>query len=43
MGQKVDVLGISQFNIIARTQKIQAHNVDALLCSMNSYLGIMCM
>jgi len=32
---------ISKFNTIARTQKIQAHNVDALLCSMNSYLGIM--
>jgi hypothetical protein len=32
---------ISKFNTIARTQKIESHNVDALLCSMNSYLGIM--
>ena len=32
---------ISKFNAIARTQKINPNNVDALLCSMNSYLGIM--
>ena len=32
---------ISKFNAIARTQQINPNNVDALLCSMNSYLGIM--
>ena len=32
---------ISKFNTIARTQNVESQNVDALLCSMNSYLGIM--
>ncbi len=32
---------ISNFNSIARTGKIKSSDIDALLCSMNSYLGIM--
>lgn len=32
---------VAKFNTIARTQKIKPKNVDALLCSLNSYLGIM--